>query len=138
MTIIEHLREYFLIYPDLPAGDVGIDFLGAEPTQFTLEPVPCEPIFRKYTDGGCLRQFLFVFASRSYYGADVALCAENQALFEGLDRWLRDNEADGILPNLGEHRAAVSLEVRSSGYAFAEGADTARYQMQLRLIYQEI
>lgn len=138
MTIIEHLREYIMIYPDLPPGAVGIDYLGAEPTQFTLEPVPCDPVFRRYTDGGTLRQFLFVFASRSYYGADVAQCAENQALFEGLDRWLRDNDADGILPNLGAHRAAVSLEVLTSGYAFAEDAKTARYQMQLRLVYEEI
>lgn len=137
MSIIEHLRDYIMTYPDLPEGAVQIDYLGIEGTQFTLETIPCEPVFRQYTDGGCLRQFLFVFASRSYYGADVQLCAENQALFEALDKWIRTNGNDGVLPDLGDGRAAVSLEVTSSGYAFSEGMDTARYQMQLRLIYEE-
>lgn len=136
MSIIESLRAYFMTYPDLPEGAVGIDFLGAEPTQFTLEPVPCEPVYRQYTDGGCLRQFLFVFASRSYYGADVALCAENQALFESLAEWVRTQDLAGVLPDLGEGRQSVSLDVLSTGYAFSEDADTARYQMQLRLVYE--
>ena len=136
MSIIESLRSYFMTFPDLPEGAVGIDFLGAEPTQFTLEPVPCEPVFRQYTDGGCLRQFLFVFASRSYYGADVALCAENQALFENLSEWVRTQSLSGSLPALGEGRQSVSLDVLSAGYAFSEDANTARYQMQLRLVYE--
>lgn len=135
MSIIESLRSYFMTFPGLPEGAVGIDFLGAEPTQFTLEPVPCEPVFRQYTDGGCLRQFLFVFASRSYYGADVALCAENQALFENLAEWVRGQGLAGVLPALGEGRQSVSLDVLSTGYAFSEDANTARYQMQLRLVY---
>lgn len=135
MSIIESLRAYFMTFPDLPEGAVGIDFLGAEPTQFTLEPVPCEPVFRQYTDGGCLRQFLFVFASRSYYGADVALCAENQAFFESLSDWVRTQSLAGSLPALGEGRQSVSLDVLSTGYAFSEDANTARYQMQLRLVY---
>ena len=136
MSIIESLRSYFMTFPGLPEGAVGIDFLGAEPTQFTLEPVPCEPVFRQYTDGGCLRQFLFVFASRSYYGADVALCAENQALFENLSEWVRGQGLAGVLPALGEGRQSVSLDVLSTGYAFSEDANTARYQMQLRLVYE--
>lgn len=138
MSIIEAVREYFITFPDLPEGAVQIDYLGDEATQFTLEAVPCEPVYRQYTDGGCLRQFLFVFASRSYFGADVALCAENQALFEGLADWVYTQDRNGVLPDLGEDKRAVSLHTTSSGYALSENAETARYQMQLRLVYEEI
>ena len=77
-----------------------------------------------------------MFASRSYYGADVALCAENQALFESLAEWVRAQSLAGVLPALSEGRQSVSLDVLSTGYAFSEDADTARYQMQLRLVYE--
>lgn len=138
MSIIEAVRNYFITFPDLPEGAVQIDYLGDEATQFTLEAVPCEPVYRQYVDGGCLRQFLFVFASRSYFGADVALCAENQALFEHLSDWVYTQDMAGTLPDLGEGKRAVALQVTSSGYVLSEDAKTARYQMQLRLIYEEI
>lgn len=138
MSIVESLRSYILTFPDLAEGAVQIDYLGSEATQYTLESVPCDPVFRQYTDGGCLRQYLFVFASREYYDADVALCSRNQAFYEALGRWIREQNHAGNLPDLGEHCRAVSLDVLTSGYAFSEDANTARYQMQLRLIYEEI
>lgn len=137
MSIIESIREFFLTYPELPAGSVQIDFLGAEAGQFTLEPVPCDPVYKKYTDGDCIRQFLFVFASRMYYGADVALCAENQALFEGLEAWIDANDLALTYPDLGEGLTACGMDVLSSGYVISEDADTARYQMQVRLLYEK-
>jgi hypothetical protein len=137
MSMIERIRDYVLTYPQLPDGAVQIDYLGAEAGQFTLEAVPCDPVYRRYTDGGCIRQYLFVFASRSYYGADVALCAENQALFEGLSRWIRENDRQGALPVLDEGCTAERLDVLSSGYVLSEDTESARYQMQLRLIYTD-
>ena len=136
MSIIEALREYIIQFPDLPEGAVCVDFLGAEPSQFTLEAVPCDPVYRRYTDGGALKQYLFVFASRFYFGADVTLCMENQVFFEKLEAWVRSNDRAGILPKLSDAEA-VRLDVVTSGYVFSESPDTARYQMQLRLIYAE-
>lgn len=136
MSIIESLRDYILTFPDLPAGAVQIDYLGSEPGQFTLERVPGEPVLRQYTDGGCIKQFLFMFASRMYYGADVDQCAENQALFEAFEAWIEENARGDILPDLPAGMTPVRLEVTSSGYVFSESADSARYQMQLRLTYR--
>lgn len=136
MSIIESIREFFLTCPELPAGAVQIDYLGAEPGQFTLERVPGEPVLRRYADGGCIKQFLFVFASRMYYGADVEQCAENQALFEALEEWVDANGRAGVLPTLTDGRIPENLEVTSSGYAFSESSNSARYQMQLRLTYR--
>lgn len=138
MSIIESLRDYILTYPELPPGAVQIDYLGAEAGQFTLEPTPCDPIYKQYTDGDCIRQFEFVFASRAYFGADVALCAENQGLFESLAAWITEqNDADN-LPDLGESLQALGIEVTSSGYVISEDAGSARYQMQLRLLYSNV
>ena len=137
MSIIESIRDYMLTFPGLHEGDLCIDFLGAEPEQCSLEPVPCDPIYRKYTDGGALKQYLFVFASREYYSADVEQCAANQTYYEDFAAWVKAQNDAGNLPDLGVDKYAVLLEVLTSGYAFSEDAKTARYQIQLRLIYEE-
>ena len=137
MSIIEAVRNFMLTFPGLHEGDLCIDFLGADPEQCTLEPVPCSPVFRLYADGGALKQYLFVFASREYYSADVQQCAANQAFYEDFAAWVKVQNDDRNLPELGTGKCAVSIEVLTSGYAFSEDATTARYQIQLRLIYEE-
>ena len=138
MSIIESLRDYIITCPHIGADQpVLIDYLGTEVTSTTLEPVPCEPVFRQYTDGGCLRQFLFLFASREIYCADVQQCAANQAFYEDFAAWIRHQNDAGALPDLGEGRCAMRLEILSGSYVFSEDVETARYQIQLRLIYEE-
>lgn len=138
MSIIESLRDFIITCPHIGANQpVLVDYLGTEVKSTTLEPLPCDPVFRRYVDGGCLRQFLFLFASREIYCADVEQCQANQAFYENFAAWIRDMDDTGDLPDLGEGKQAVRLEILSGGYAFSEGADTARYQIQLRLIYKE-
>lgn len=137
MTIIESVRDFILTFPGLHEGDLCIDFLGADPEQCTLEPVPCDPVFQPYTDGGALKQYLFLFASREYFSADVAQCAGNQQFYEDFAAWVESQSRARILPDLGTGKTAVSLKVLTSGYAFSQDAKTARYQIQLRLLYEE-
>ena len=83
-----------------------------------------------------MKQFLFVFASREFYSADVNQCIENLAFYEHFEHWITDNNLNGELPDL-DGRAPVSIEVLTGGYAFDADSNTARYQMQLRLLYEE-
>lgn len=138
MSIIEALRRFCLGFPELKDGALLVDYLGAKAIEYTVETVPCDPVYRRYTDGGCLKQFLFLFASREGYSRDVDQCIRNMEFYEHFERWIRAQNRAGNLPDLGEHCRAVSLDVLTSGYAFSEDANTARYQMQLRLIYEEI
>lgn len=137
MSIIESVRAFVLTYPHLPAGNVLIDYLGSSACEFTLEPVPCNTIYRQYTDGGALKQYLFLLASRFFYADDVRQCADNQKFFEDFAVWVRAQDKAGNLPVLADGRTAVSLEVLTHGYVISEDTGTARYQIQLRLIYEE-
>ena len=49
--------------------------------------------------------------------------------------WIYENDLNGVLPVLDGHEA-ISIEVLTSGYVFDADGDAARYQIQLRLIYQ--
>lgn len=135
--IIECVRDFILTFPDLDEnGCLSVDFLGGEAIEYAVEQVPCDPVFRRYTDGGCLKQFLCIFASREYYSADVNQNIDNLAFYEEFERWITDSNLAGVLPDL-DGREPVSIEVLTGGYAYDEDVGTARYQIQLRVIYKE-
>lgn len=140
--LIECVRDYIMDYPDLKDGCLLVDYLGDQAIEYSVETVPCNPVFRQYTDGGCMKQFLFLFASREYYSADVNQCIENLSFYENFESWVRSNNQNGVLPALDAgtscpRRTPVSIEVLTGGYAFDADTNTARYQMQLRLLYEE-
>lgn len=134
--LIESVRDFVMQFPELKDGFLLVDYLGAEAVEYTVEAVPCDPVYKQYVDGDCMKQFLFLFASREYYSADVNQCIENLSFYEDFERWIRDCDREGILPAL-DGRIPVSLEVLTGGYAFDCDQETARYQIQLRLIYEE-
>ncbi len=134
--MIACIRDYIMEFPELKDGCLLVDYLGGEAVEYTVETVPSEPVYKQYTDGSCLRQFLFLFASREFYSADVNQCIENLSFYEKFERWIREQDEAGKRPDL-DGRTPVSLEVLTGGYAFDCDAGTARYQIQLRLIYEE-
>ncbi|MBP0989094.1 MAG: chloramphenicol resistance protein [Oscillospiraceae bacterium] len=135
--LIECVRDFILTFPDLDEnGCLYVDYLGDQAIEYSVETVPCDPVFKRYTDGGCMKQFLFLFASREYYSADVIQCIENLSFYEDFSSWINQKNRSGELPDL-DGRDPVSIEVLTGGYAFDADAETARYQIQLRLLYEE-
>ena len=130
--IIQCLRDHIMQFPELKDGCLMVDYLGDSPIEYTVEPVPCDPVYQKYTDGSCIKQFLFIFASREFYGANINQNIENLGFYERFSDWITEGE----LPDLDE-RIPVSMDVVTGGYAFDIDANTARYQIQLRLLYEE-
>ncbi len=136
-SLIECVRDFILTFPDLDEnGCLYVDYLGDQAIEYSVEAVPCDPVFKRYTDGGCVKQFLFLFASREYYSADVNQCIENLSFYEDFGNWINQKNRSGELPDL-DGRDPVSIEVLTVGYAFDADAETARYQIQLRLLYEE-
>lgn len=135
-SLIECIRDFVAEFPDLKCGALGVDYLGDSATEYCVEAVPCDPIFKQYTDGSCLKQFLFLFASREWYNADALQGIENLAFYEDFASWIREKNLSGDLPDL-DGREPVAINVLTSGYAIDADSNTARYQIQLQLIYEE-
>lgn len=135
--IIECIRDYISAFPELSENCcLLIDYLGDKAVEYTVEAVPCDPVYKIYIDGEKVKQFLFLFASREFFEADVNTCIENLHFYEQFEDWIEKNNEDGILPDLGD-KVPVSLEVLTRGYVFSADEETARYQIQLRLVYEE-
>ena len=56
--------------------------------------------------------------------------------YEHFEDWILNTEPETIDGFL-DGRNAVSLDILTGGYAFDEEAETARYQIQLRLLYED-
>lgn len=136
--MITAIRKYFLNCPYLDEyGRVNIDWLGSEPVEYMIEIIPGNPVVKTYVDGAQEKQLTFNFVSVETYGSDYKQNAQNIKFYELLDKWIRDNNKNGVLPDLGDDKEALQINVNSNGYVLDGDTTMARYQIQLSLNYIE-
>ena len=135
--LIKALRDYISQCPYLYEFNKGIniDYLDNDSTTYSIEEVPCEPIIKRYINGDTKRQYDFIFASRESYGADVFQNIENSGFYEDFSSWIEEESSKGNLPSLEGNRESLEIRVSTTGYAFQTDDNSARYQIQLKLIY---
>lgn len=135
--IIESLRNYFLPCDLLEGGKLNIDYLG-DNREFSIDPLPADPIIKRYVDGGTVRQFQFAFTSKDRFDGDTRTGIENSGFCQQLTEWVEKNNNNNVLPVMSDSKhTPVIVEIMSSGYLFDMDADFARYQIQCRLVYEQ-
>ena len=131
--MISKIRQYFF---DLGIIDensnINVDFLSNEPIEYVIEPIPIEPILRQYADGSSLRQFVFQFGSREYFGADVIQNMRNTEFYEDFSELIEDNNKKGVLPKID---GIQSIECLNNGTINEDNTDNAKYVIQMRITY---
>lgn len=77
--MIEEVRDYFLSCPAIKrrAKIFGINNLGPDALDYTVESVPGNPIVKRYTNGAAIRAKQFVIASRELHSVDAKTQARN-------------------------------------------------------------
>lgn len=139
--IIEAVKEYFEKCPELgELSKVKVDFLSSNAGSYSIEETPATPVIKNFIDGSRECQFLFVFASRSFYATDTnRQNIDNLHLLENIREWLEQNNKNNDFPDLGEERQVESVSVTTGGYLFGvnDSKRLARYQIQCKLIYRE-
>lgn len=136
--MIDAIRRYLQGYPGLRDGVLHLDGLPEASGTYSLSVIPCQPVLRRYMDGGERRQMLFLLQSRRFFGENLPSQSENLQFFSDFDAWLRRKNADGELPELGENRVCLEVSLVTSGYIMeADGAGYGRYQAELKFIYFE-
>lgn len=142
MTIIESIRNYILTCPLLEEYNgiimLRVDYTdSSQPTTYTIEEgITSNPIIKKYTTGSSQRQYNFILSSIQPYG-DIDQNISNLAFYENLEKWIEENNKNGILPIMETGKEANKVEVLTNGYIFDNAYDmtTSRYQIQLKLKY---
>ncbi len=136
--ILDTLRKFIETECPLVSGKkIKVNYLGEKPQSYTIDAVPANPVVRKYPDGGSLKQYLFVFASREFYDAQVWSNLDVMAFYEAFSNWIDRVNQTGNLPRLSGGLTALRLEVVSGGYLFSSESGDARYQIQCKLLYEQ-
>lgn len=137
-NLIENIREYVMKCPLLSGDRVNVDYVGADMV-YSVDPLPCDPVLQKYTDGGAKKQFQFAFTSQEEYDQDTRINIENSGFYQAFEEWLEEMTFKEEFPNLGVGKIPVKLETLNSGYLYDVNGVNAKYRIECRLIYvQEV
>lgn len=133
--MIEKIRQYLIENKIVDENcRVNVDFLGEEPTEFSIVPIAVDPILKKYIDGSSLRQYQFQLISCNYYGADVMQNIANSTFYENLYNLIEENNDAGILPKI---KGIESIECLNNGAILDVTTNTARYSIQMKITYEK-
>lgn len=135
-TILSAVRAYILTCPFLHDGAVNIGYTG-DRFEYAIDVLPMTPIIKRYTDGGCQKQFGFAFTSKEHFDGDARTALDNSGFYEDFERWIEKNDRYEVYPELPEGLEPEKIEVTTGGYIFDIESDMARYQIQCRLIYSQ-
>lgn len=135
--IIDAIKKHIEEKCDLFSGKkLNVNCLGEKPQACVIEKTPSKPIIQRYADGGTKRQITFCIATREYFDAEVVQNLKVQEFYEALENWVEAQNEANSLPELGEGYEAVEYEVMSGSYLQDTSGNKARYQINLRLIYE--
>lgn len=138
MSMIKNVRDYFLACDLIDENErINVDYLGVEAVQYSIDPVPAETIIKRYPDGGTVRQYVFTFGSKEYYGESVLQNIENSGFYEEFANWLEIQTNEGNFPTMESYQIPRRIEAQSAGYLFDAGEDSGRYQIQCVLEYYQ-
>ncbi|MEG2428598.1 MAG: hypothetical protein RSB58_09250 [Clostridium sp.] len=112
---------------------MNIDYL-SDGMGYSIDPIGCDPIYKKYADGGSIKQFQFALMSKEAYDGDARTGIANSGFCQFFEEWIEENNEIDNLPKLATYDA-IRMDVLLSGYLFSTEADLGRYQIQCRLIY---
>lgn len=133
---IEKIRDYFNTCPLLDSrARLNINYLGVDAIEYSIYTDTIDPVYKRYADGGAIKQIGFTFTTLNYHSAELMQQIENSGFYDEFAEWIERNNDKGILPDI---EGALRIEILTNGYLISAEADTAQYQIQLKLLYMEV
>ncbi len=133
-TIVDALRQYFLLCPVIDKSPVDVDFLAEGSDRYSIGSEAADPIIKYYTDGTSLRQYLFSISFRGARGS-VQQAIINSGQCEILSNWLELQTRASALPLLPNGTTAISIEAKSTGRAYQTSERDMTYEVPCRLVF---
>ena len=136
-ALIDSVRTFLCGCPYLKDGVFNVDYLGGNPTEYSVDTLPADPVIKKYVDGSSVRQFVFAFGSVEPYGSDVDNNLANSTFYEDFAAWIDEKNRSKEFPVLDEDKTPIEIQAQGSGYLLENTENAARYQVQCRLVYNQ-
>lgn len=132
--IIKSIQDFVMLCPYVKGmpEEEGKPELAVE---CSIEPIYAESVFRRYTDGTLLRQYVFTLTSKEAYDAQGREHITASGFSQDFEEWLEEQNDNDIFPHLDGY-TPIRTESVSSGFLILSETGFARYQIQCRLIYK--
>ena len=139
-SVAQALHAWFRGCPLLRSGaKVGVDYLADTQADYAIYATPSAIKTRENVLGEEVPEDVqtlnFVFASKQPYGADTLQNIQNQEFYEDVVSWIWQKNEARQLPSIPGGVVRSIVPTLTAYIAYAE-ADTAKYQIQLKLTYR--
>ena len=139
-TTIGRLRKWLRNCPALsPDNRFGVNYLAEEPTEYGLFAVPGTIAYKENVLGEYVpkdvQEVDFIFAVNETYGADARQNLLAYALLQDVTNWIIQQNNTFNFPRL-EEGTVLSIVPTLTQYVTEAEADSARYQIQIKLKYR--
>ena len=137
-TIIDALKTYLESYTGLTEeAPTWVNFMGPEPINYSIVPLPGDVILRTYLNGATDRQFPFAFQSTESTADELARI-KSVDFYEALAAWFESQTLADTLPTLDTGKTATAISARSWGFLYEQGvSDIGQYQITCVLEYEQ-
>ena len=117
----------------LKSKNINIDYLGSDADEYSIEKISCEPVIKQYIDGSTIRQYQFALTSIKFYDSNYSINMENNDFYELFEQWIKKQNDANNFPDI---EGAYAIEVTQDSSLETKETDTAKYQIQLRVLYR--
>ena len=138
MSVLSAVTTYIKEFSELATGaPVWVDYLGGDPTQYSVTPLPGAHIISEDIIGNTEREFPFAFQSTESTADDLERL-ETANFYELFAMWLESQTKSGDFPTMEEGQYPTKIEALGWGFLYEQGvSDTGIYQIQCRLTYEQ-
>lgn len=136
----QRLRQWLLGCEAIDPGKrFGVDWLGDDGEEYALLTAPSPLRWRENVLGQRRlleeQEQVFHLVTRAHWGAGAEGSLDNLASCQAVVRWIMERNAAGDFPQW-EGGEVIGVTPTLTGAPIAYGAGTARYQIQIKVIYR--
>ena len=137
---IDQLRKWFRGCPALSSANrFRVDYLGKSPVEYALYSSPSTIAYRENVLGETVpaevQTLNFIFASKESYGPDVEKNLANMGFYDDVCSWIQQQNMVQNFPQISGGRV-ISIVPTLTAFPIEAGSDSARYQIQMRMVYR--
>lgn len=138
-TRIAKLRTYLFEIVDTLTNDskyqINANMLSNDINNYSLDKIPTDVQIEKWIIGNEIHRDVFSFRSRMAYSQDTINNLKNIGFFESFEQKIRENNEQGILPNIEN---VESIECLNCGTMLVnDSGNSSIFDIQIQVTYRD-
>lgn len=113
---------------------INANMLSEDVNNYSLDRIPTMSGVEKWISGDEISREVYSFRSRLFYSSEAFNNLNNIGFFERFEKLIKDNNREGVLPNI---EGIQSIECLNCGSIINTNTNTATFDIQIQITYKE-